>query len=227
MSSSNLNSFLLLSPILVDEPYGNSVVESFSCGTPVIAFNRGAMPELIQNGINGFLANDLTDAVMAVRKIDQISRAECRETVQEHYSQARMVDDYVGVYNQILEQSGQDGKRPWGHYQVISDNLEEKVKRVVIEPGKRLSLQRHKYRSEHWYIVHGNAKVTCNNEEKSLSPGQSIDIPIGATHRVENVGLEELVFIEVQQGDYVGEDDIERFEDDFGRIPNQGSDENV
>jgi mannose-6-phosphate isomerase-like protein (cupin superfamily) len=213
------NAQALLNPILADEPYGTSVVESFACGTPVIAFNRGAMPELIQNEVNGFLVNDLADAVAAVRKIDRISRTECRETAQEHFSQARMVDEYIRVYTRILGKWGRDGKRPWGYYRVISDIPEEKVKRVVIEPGKRLSLQRHKYRSEHWYIVQGTARVICDGREMSLTPGQSVDIPVGAVHRIENIGSDELVFIEVQRGDYVGEDDIERLEDDYGRLP--------
>ena len=92
-----------------------------------------------------------------------------------------------------------------------------KVKRFVVRPGMRLSLQRHARRAEHWHVVRGTAIVTRDAETIRLSAGDSIDIPLGAVHRVQNVGGEELVVIEVQAGDYVGEDDIERFEDDFGR----------
>jgi mannose-6-phosphate isomerase-like protein (cupin superfamily) len=92
-----------------------------------------------------------------------------------------------------------------------------KVKRIHIKPGKRLSLQRHKHRAEHWHIITGTAIVTRNNEQLTLNSGDSVDIPKGAIHRIENPGQNEMYFIEVQQGDYFGEDDIERLEDDFGR----------
>ena len=108
--------------------------------------------------------------------------------------------------------------RPWGFYTVLSDEPDHKVKRIVVYPGKRLSLQRHRYRSEHWHIVNGKALVTLNDKQIPLKKGMSIDIHAGAAHRIKNTGLEDLVFIEIQQGDYFGEDDIERLEDDFGRV---------
>jgi mannose-6-phosphate isomerase len=107
--------------------------------------------------------------------------------------------------------------RPWGYYQVLSDEPDHKVKRIVVYPGKRLSLQRHRRRTEHWYILHGEAIVTRNDEQLHLRGGESIDIPREAIHRVMNPGTEDMTFIEVQTGDYFGEDDIERLEDDFGR----------
>jgi mannose-6-phosphate isomerase len=107
--------------------------------------------------------------------------------------------------------------RPWGHYDVLADEKDHKVKRIVVHPGKRLSLQRHRHRAEHWYMVHGQAIVTLDNQEIPLSPGKAVDIPCGIAHRIFNVGAEELVYIEVQTGDYFGEDDIERITDDYGR----------
>jgi len=107
--------------------------------------------------------------------------------------------------------------RPWGYYQVLSDEPDHKVKRIVVLPGKRLSLQRHRRRTEHWYILCGEAIVTRNDEQLHLRGGESVDIPRGAVHRVMNPGTENMAFIEVQTGDYFGEDDIERLEDDFGR----------
>lgn len=107
--------------------------------------------------------------------------------------------------------------RPWGYYQVLSDEPDHKVKRIVVFPGKRLSLQRHRRRTEHWYILCGEAIVTRNDEQLHLRGGESVDIPKGAIHRVVNPGTENMAFIEVQTGDYFGEDDIERLEDDFGR----------
>ena len=108
-------------------------------------------------------------------------------------------------------------ERPWGHYTVLADEEDHKVKRIVVQPGKRLSLQRHQQRAEHWYVVKGEALVTLDESEKILSAGNAVDIPILTKHRIENTGSEELVFIEVQTGSYFGEDDIERFDDDFGR----------
>ena len=108
--------------------------------------------------------------------------------------------------------------RPWGYYEVLSDKPDHKGKRIVVYPGKRLSLQRHHHRSEHWYVIKGEAVVTLNDQQLHLSTGQSVDIPVGAAHRIMNPGSEDMAFIEVQTGDYFGEDDIERLEDDFGRI---------
>ena len=101
---------------------------------------------------------------------------------------------------------------------ILSDEFDHKVKRITVYPGKRLSLQRHRHRSEHWVIIKGTALVTLNNEEIQRTKGESIDIPVGTIHRVKNIGADNLAFIEIQQGDYFGEDDIERIEDDFGRI---------
>ena len=108
-------------------------------------------------------------------------------------------------------------RRPWGGYQVLESAPDHSVKRIDVHPGKRLSLQRHSRRAEHWVIVSGEAVVVLENRELSLGRGGSVDIPLGAMHRIGNPGPGPLVFIEIQYGDYFGEDDIERFEDDFGR----------
>jgi mannose-6-phosphate isomerase-like protein (cupin superfamily) len=109
------------------------------------------------------------------------------------------------------------GDRPWGYYLVLHEDAGYKVKQFVVTPGSRLSLQRHRHRAEHWQVVRGEAVVTRGTETIRLLPGGSIDIPLGAIHRVECVGKENLVVIEVQMGQYMGEDDIERFDDDYGR----------
>ncbi|MBA2379372.1 MAG: phosphomannose isomerase type II C-terminal cupin domain [Blastocatellia bacterium] len=109
-------------------------------------------------------------------------------------------------------------ERPWGSYTILDKAGNFKVKRLEVKPGKRLSYQRHRHRAEHWFIISGTAKITLNGEEITAKSGESIDIALGAEHRVENPDLSEmLVFIEVQTGDYFGEDDIVRIEDDFGR----------
>lgn len=109
-------------------------------------------------------------------------------------------------------------QRPWGNFTVLDEGSGYKVKRIEVLPKKRLSYQRHFRRSEHWFVVRGIAKVTLNDREFLVKEGESVEIPLEAKHRVENPVEELCVFIEVQRGDYLGEDDIERFEDDFGRI---------
>jgi mannose-6-phosphate isomerase len=113
----------------------------------------------------------------------------------------------------------EEDHRPWGYYQVILDEPDLKLKKIIVYPGKRLSLQRHKRRSEHWYVIWGDATVTLDSRIIHLAPGRSVDIPQGSFHRIMNSGRENLVFVEVQTGDYFGEDDIERVEDDYGRVP--------
>ena len=109
-------------------------------------------------------------------------------------------------------------ERPWGNFTVLEDRNDFKVKRIEVFSGKRLSYQRHSRRSEHWFIVQGTAKVTLNGKNFIVKAGESIDIPVETLHRVENpVAAEILIFIEIQTGDYFGEDDIVRIEDDFGR----------
>ena len=111
----------------------------------------------------------------------------------------------------------EEDHRPWGYYQVYADEPDHKVKRIVVYPGKRLSLQRHRHRAEHWYMLSGRAVVTRGEEKIDLAAEESINIPSGAIHRIENPGPEDVAFVEIQTGDYFGEDDIERLEDDFGR----------
>lgn len=108
-------------------------------------------------------------------------------------------------------------QRPWGTYTVLEEDRHFKVKRIEVLPGKRLSYQKHAQRAEHWFVVEGTAKVTLDGNEITVSAGEAIDIPIGAAHRVENPGDSDLVFIEVQRGTYLGEDDIVRLQDDYGR----------
>ena len=107
--------------------------------------------------------------------------------------------------------------RPWGSYQSIDTGDRHQVKRIVVKPGSRLSLQKHHHRSEHWIVVRGTARVTVNELVKVVHENESIYIPIGAVHRLENPGKILLELIEVQTGSYLGEDDIIRIEDDYRR----------
>jgi mannose-1-phosphate guanylyltransferase/mannose-6-phosphate isomerase len=108
-------------------------------------------------------------------------------------------------------------ERPWGSYTVLEKGPRYKIKRVVLQPKAKLSLQIHHHRSEHWVVISGTARVTRGEESYDVHPNESTFIPISVKHRLENPGLIALQIIEVQNGDYVEEDDIERFDDDFGR----------
>jgi mannose-6-phosphate isomerase len=108
-------------------------------------------------------------------------------------------------------------QRPWGSWHVIDVAAGYKVKRIHVTPGARLSLQSHEHRSEHWVVISGTATAVVDGEVTQVPTGESIDVPTGAQHRLANEGDDELVIIEVQLGPYTGEDDIRRFEDDYGR----------
>ena len=108
-------------------------------------------------------------------------------------------------------------ERPWGRYEVLQESSTHKVKCIWVNPGKRLSYQRHKFRAEHWFIVAGYGEVTLDGVTKPFKPGDTIEFGVGVAHRISNTGTEEVIFVEVQTGSYFGEDDIERLEDDFGR----------
>jgi mannose-6-phosphate isomerase-like protein (cupin superfamily) len=123
-------------------------------------------------------------------------------------------DRIANFFNRL---AGKRGDRPWGYYLVLFVDPGYKVKRFLVRPGQRLSLQRHRKRAEHWHVVQGEGLVTRGDEEIRMSAGDDVSIPLGAVHRVQNVGTTDLVIIEVQTGDYVGEDDIERLEDDYNR----------
>jgi mannose-6-phosphate isomerase len=112
----------------------------------------------------------------------------------------------------------ENNRRPWGYFEVLADEADHKVKRIVVRPGGCLSLQRHKRRAEHWYIVSGEGRATVGTEVHVLKPGCAVDIPQEAAHRLENDAQADLMVIEVQTGTYFGEDDIERLEDKYGRI---------
>jgi mannose-6-phosphate isomerase-like protein (cupin superfamily) len=107
--------------------------------------------------------------------------------------------------------------RPWGWFEILFEEAQLKIKRIMVKPGKRLSLQSHERRAENWVVVQGQAVVTLGEEIITLKKRQTVFIPEKAKHRIENPEKEDLVFIEVQTGTYLGEDDITRFQDDFDR----------
>ena len=117
----------------------------------------------------------------------------------------------------MKQMSADESVRPWGRYEILQESQLHKVKCIYVEPGKRLSYQRHHKRREHWLIISGTADVVLDGQSFTKFAGQTVDVEIGQLHRIGNSGDEELVFIEIQTGSYFGEDDIERVEDDFSR----------
>lgn len=108
--------------------------------------------------------------------------------------------------------------RPWGSYEVIQTQPNFQIKKISVNPGNRLSLQSHKYRSEHWFILSGSGQVQIDEQIIVIGAQESVFIPVGAKHRVKALGENKLEFIEIQTGSTFDEDDIVRYEDDFGRV---------
>ena len=135
-------------------------------------------------------------------------------------SETQKVKDIVNELKAKNIPEGQNHKkifRPWGNYLSVLEESRWQVKLIMVKPGEKLSLQMHHHRSEHWVVVHGTAKVEIDNNIKMLSENESIYIPLGSKHRLYNPGKINLILIEVQSGSYVGEDDIVRFDDKYGR----------
>ena len=132
--------------------------------------------------------------------------------------------DVKSIVNFLTEKNipeGQEHKkiyRPWGFYESIAEDNRWQVKLITVNPGAKLSLQKHHHRSEHWIVVSGTAKVEINEKESTLFENESSYIPAGSKHRLSNPGKIPLTIIEVQSGSYLGEDDIQRYEDNYGRI---------
>lgn len=154
-------------------------------------------------GTENLLIIDTPDAVLVAAQ----SHAEAVKTVVADLEKAKIP--------QATEH--RHAARPWGEYDCIDEGQRFKVKRITVKPGASLSLQRHHHRAEHWIVVKGTARVTCGEESFLLSENQSTYIPLGTLHRLENPGCIPLEMIEVQSGSYLGEDDIQRFDDTYGR----------
>jgi mannose-6-phosphate isomerase-like protein (cupin superfamily) len=191
-----------------------------AAGTPVVACAVGVMPELIADGETGFLVADSAEAVAKLTLVADLDRQRCRQWVAEHFSIDRMVTEYLEVYRRIVEQEkprARHASPPWGRWEVLLDEPTYKVKRITVLPQKRLSYQQHFKREEYWTIVQGQALVTLNGCDRHYDAGDTIHIPFETKHRIANPGPHDLVFVEVQRGTYFGEDDIIRFDDDYGR----------
>ncbi len=167
------------------------------------SYLRSDGPMLAAIGLDDIVIVTTEDAVLVAAK----ERTEEVKTIVERFQTEDRPEGYthMRVY------------RPWGWYQGLDAGQGFQVKRINVNPGARLSLQFHNYRAEHWIVVSGKARVTCGNNIFDLTANQSTYIPVGEKHRLENIGDEPLNLIEVQSGDYLGEDDIVRLDDDFKR----------
>jgi mannose-6-phosphate isomerase-like protein (cupin superfamily) len=199
-------------------PFVGSLLVSMASGTPIVAVGtNNAISEVVIPGITGFIAGSQEEAAEALSRVGGLDRRACRVAVKDRFNMDLMVDGYSRLYSAILDKTDREDRRPWGYYEVLADEDHYKVKRIVVYPGKRLSLQRHLYRAEHWHILSGTAIARSGDREVLLKSGESVDIPEKVLHRLHNPGTENLMIIEVQRGSYCGEDDIERFDDDYGR----------
>jgi len=212
--------YALLQPGRDIEEQRLSAIEALACGTPVVTFAKEAMADIVCHGKTGYVVTDVAEAVSSLAQVPAISRQYCRDWVATYCSHRRMIDAYVKVYIQLLEQEkarAHHATPPWGHWEVLLDTPTYKVKRLTVWPGERLSYQKHFRREEHWTVVQGEALITLNDVELRRASGEAIDIPREAWHRLANPGASDLVVIEVQCGDYLGEDDIVRRQDNYGR----------
>jgi len=200
---SDLGSFDSLYEISAKDEFGNAAIGE----KPVSINSKNNLvvgQKLIATiGVEKLIIVDTEDALL-------VSRMGESEKVREIYKTLSARNDRRVVVHRTAF-------RPWGSYTVLEEGERYKIKRITIRPGKRLSLQRHYHRSEHWVVVKGTARVYYDGRETILRPGESTFIPAGVLHRLENPGKVDLEVIETQIGEYLEEDDIERIEDDYGR----------
>ena len=181
--------------------------------------NAAQGPAVFEDSRNCDVATD--KALVALEGVDDLVVVATQDAVLvTRQKDANGLKRLVAKLKKVAPQVTEDHlkvHRPWGSYQSVDNGERHQVKRIIVKPGQRLSLQKHYHRSEHWIVVRGAARVTVNELVKTVHENESIYIPIGAVHRLENPGKIMLELIEVQTGSYLGEDDIIRIEDDYRR----------
>ena len=155
-------------------------------------------------GVENLVVVETKDAVMIASK----------DRVQE----VKQIVDQLKKLGRKEAQVHRKAYRPWGHYDSVDSGDRHQTKRIVVNPGAKLSLQKHHHRAEHWVVVKGTALVTRGDEQILLTENESTFIPLGTVHRLENPGVIPLEIVEIQSGSYLGEDDIVRFGDNYGRV---------
>ena len=159
--------------------------------------------QIVGLGLDDMIAIAMSDAVLVAKK--------------DRSQDVKKVVDYLKHKNLVQAEIYPKDHRPWGWFETLVSGTRFQVKKIFVNIGASLSLQSHKYRSEHWIVVEGIARVTIESNVKILKEGQSIYVPVGSIHRLQNNAKIPLIVIEIQTGSYLGEDDIKRFEDIYSR----------
>ncbi len=201
---SDVGSWSSLADISEQDELGNSVQGDVLLQDTTNSYVRSEKKLIATVGVNDLVVVESDDAILVAHK-DQVQ--DVKKVVESLKAAGR---PEVNLHRKVY--------RPWGAYDAIDMGERFQVKRIMVKPGARLSLQKHYHRAEHWIVVKGTALVEIDGKEVLLTENQSTYIPIGAVHRLENPGKFDLELIEVQSGGYLGEDDIERFEDTYGRV---------
>jgi mannose-1-phosphate guanylyltransferase/mannose-6-phosphate isomerase len=177
---------------------------------------------LLENTKNSLVYAD--HKLVSVVGLDNIVVIETSDAIlvmdRNQSQEVKMVVNKLGIENREEKNLHRKVSRPWGWYDSLDEGENFKVKRIQVNPGASLSLQKHAKRAEHWVVIKGIAEVICNDKKITLKENESTYIPLGQTHRLSNLGEGVLEIIEVQSGEYLGEDDIERFDDNYGRVEN-------
>jgi mannose-1-phosphate guanylyltransferase/mannose-6-phosphate isomerase len=206
---SDIGSWKAISELYESDEAGNRISGKAVLVGARNCFIQGGERLVAAVGVSDLVIVDTGDAVL-------VADRDNAQDVKHVVDQLADLEHESAVYHKTVH-------RPWGNFTVLEDEDDCKVKRLVVKPGQVLSLQLHHRRAEHWTVIRGTAKVRLGNEEFLLQANQSTYIPIETLHRLENPGDHDVHLIEVQTGDYFGEDDIERYEDIYGRIEEKGS----
>ena len=204
MGWTDVGSWASLWDVAEKDAAGNALIGDVIAADVKNSYIRSESRLVAAIGLENIVLVETVDAVMAVS----------RERAQD----LRLIIDRLQAADRGERLSHRRVYRPWGSYETVDLDKGFQVKRLIVNPGARLSLQKHARRAEHWVVVRGTARVTRDRDVFDLVANQSAYIPLGATHRLENPGTETLHLIEVQSGDYLGEDDIVRIEDSYGRV---------
>ena len=199
----DIGSWNALGSLVAPDDHGNRIQGETVLLDAVDCFIQGDSRVIAAVGVNNLLVVDTPDALLVA---DRNRAQDVRQVVQ----QLKLANHESHLLHRTVH-------RPWGTFTVLEEAASHKIKRIVIKPGAAISLQMHRHRSEHWIVLAGKAQVIDNDREYGVTAGESTYIAAGHKHRLRNPGPESLVIIEVQAGSYVGEDDIVRFEDIFGR----------
>jgi mannose-1-phosphate guanylyltransferase/mannose-6-phosphate isomerase len=204
MGWTDVGSWAALWDVAKKDAQGNALIGDVIAADVTNSYIRSESRLVTAVGLDNIVLIETVDAVMAV----------ARDRAQD----IRLIVDRLQKADRGERLAHRRVYRPWGSYETMDMDKGFQVKRLVVNPGARLSLQKHARRAEHWVVVRGTARVTRDRDVYDLHANQSTYIPLGAVHRLENPGKEILHLIEVQSGDYLGEDDIVRLEDNYGRV---------